>query len=157
MTSKTGELKLKDHNLNLAIRPIFDISGAKQITDSTKIPSPLNCVDNNNYISPVYSCTATQNIYDFSKTFDQNYKDSVVASNTRRNIYLDGNRLLSFNGGHAQACDEIDVYSYYYKSIPSYVTHKSPTFDEISEQVKTMIAPNLPIDKNRFIDFISAK
>jgi len=157
VTSKTGELKLKDHNLNLAIRPIFDISGAKQITDSTKIPSPLNCVDNNNYISPVYSCTATQNIYDFSKTFDQNYKDSVVASNTRRNIYLDGNRLLSFNGGHAQACDEIDVYSYYYKSIPSYVTHKSPTFDEISEQVKTMIAPNLPIDKNRFIDFISAK
>ena len=157
LTSKTGELKLKDHNLNLAIRPIFDISGAKNISDGSKVPSPLNCTDNNTYMSPGYSCTATQSVYDFSKTFDQNYKDSVVATNARRNIYLDGNRLLSFNGWHSQPCDEIDVYSYYYKSIPSYVTHKSPTFDEISTQVKTMIAPNLPIDKNRFIDFISAK
>jgi hypothetical protein len=129
-------LKLKDHNLNLAIRPIFDIAGAKKITDASKVASPLNCTDSNNYISPVYSCTATQSIYDFSKTFVQNYKDSAITINNRRNIYLDGNRILSFNGGHGGSCDEIDVYGYYYKSIPSHITHKSPTFEEIDAQVK---------------------
>jgi hypothetical protein len=97
LTSETGELKLKDHNLNLAIRPIFDIAGAKKTTNSSKIPSPLNCEDNN-YISPVYSCTTEQSLYGFSPTFDENYKDSTTAVNTRRNIYLDANRILSFNG-----------------------------------------------------------
>lgn len=40
-----------------------------------------------------------------------------------------------------------------YKKIPSYVIHKSPTFSEIDAEIKNMVTPSLPIDKNRYIDF----
>jgi hypothetical protein len=45
--------------------------------------------------------------------------------------------------------------SYYYKLISSVIKHKSPTYDELVVQTKNMITPNLPVDKNRYIDFIS--
>lgn len=44
---------------------------------------------------------------------------------------------------------------YNYKSVPSYIKHKSPTSTEISSEVNSMIAPSLAIDKNRYIDFIN--
>jgi hypothetical protein len=47
--------------------------------------------------------------------------------------------------------------NYAFKKVTSYITHKSPTYEEIDAQVKAMVAPNLPIDKERYIDFISAK
>ncbi len=43
-----------------------------------------------------------------------------------------------------------------YKAIPSYIEHKSPTTGELWDQTKAMISPNLPIDRNRYIDFIGA-
>jgi hypothetical protein len=42
-----------------------------------------------------------------------------------------------------------------YKSIPSDIEHKSPTSIELSLQTSSMIAPNLPIDKDRYIDFMA--
>ncbi len=45
---------------------------------------------------------------------------------------------------------------YYFKSINSYLEHKSPTIDEVNAQLSSFITPNLPIDKDRYIDFISA-
>jgi hypothetical protein len=35
--------------------------------------------------------------------------------------------------------------------------HKSPTIEEINEELKLKITPNLGIDKDRYIDFVSAK
>jgi hypothetical protein len=32
--------------------------------------------------------------------------------------------------------------------------HKSPTADELQKQTKYMITPNLPIDKDRYVDFM---
>jgi len=33
--------------------------------------------------------------------------------------------------------------------------HKSPTTYELNEEIKAKITPNLPIDKDRYIDFFS--
>ena len=48
------------------------------------------------------------------------------------------------------------IKSYSYKAIPSFIEHKSPTTDELWKQTNSMVSPNLPIDKNRYIDFIGA-
>lgn len=48
------------------------------------------------------------------------------------------------------------IKTYNFKKIDSSVTHKSPTSPELSAQVQYMASPNLPIDKDRYIDFISA-
>jgi hypothetical protein len=45
-------------------------------------------------------------------------------------------------------------YRYEFKTIPSYMFHKSPTADELINQIKNPIAPNLPIDRDRYVDFI---
>ena len=45
---------------------------------------------------------------------------------------------------------------YYYKKIDSFVKHKSPNSDEIKQQIIAMTTPSLPIDRDRYIDFISA-
>ena len=52
--------------------------------------------------------------------------------------------------------DREHKYRYDYKTIPSYVKHISPTFEELNIQLNSKITPNLWIDKNRYIDFISA-
>ena len=44
----------------------------------------------------------------------------------------------------------------FFKEIPSYITHKSPTFEELDIQIKNMLTPSLPIDKDRYIDFKSS-
>lgn len=150
-------MRLKSHNTRLAIRPLFDIGGAKIIADSSKVPSPLACVNQNNYIQPSYACNATQSLYNFSQTFDENYKQSDTRINLRRNIFLNEQKIIAFNGGHGGSCDEIDVYSYHYKTIPSRMAHVSPSFEEIDGQIQNMVAPNLPIDAVRYVDFISAR
>jgi len=45
------------------------------------------------------------------------------------------------------------LYEISFKSIPTYVTHKSPTSDELKIQINNMVTPNLPIDKDRYIDY----
>lgn len=51
----------------------------------------------------------------------------------------------------------IHSYTYDFKSVPSWVEHKSPTKDEILAQSKSMITPSLPADRDRYVDFVSAK
>lgn len=45
---------------------------------------------------------------------------------------------------------------YNFKKISSFVEHKSPSYDELNDQSNYMVSPNLPIDKDRYIDFIAA-
>ena len=49
-------------------------------------------------------------------------------------------------------CEEI----YRYRSIDSVIHHKSPTPKDISDQSQKLATENLPIDKNRYVDFIRA-
>lgn len=43
-----------------------------------------------------------------------------------------------------------------FKKIPSYIEHKSPWADDLKSQTKVMSTPNMPIDRDRYIDFIWA-
>ena len=159
-------VELKWHDYKWSITPIFDIWGAKKITDSSKISSPLNCLENNyilaqgnsigwdwkcaaNYRIPTFwpwinwSCTTNNNwwkTYNFINSFEDNY------INTSGKIYLDWKQIINFWN-----------VTFQYKSIASYVEHKSPTAEELKKQIDTMSTESLPVDKNRYVDFISAK
>ncbi len=47
--------------------------------------------------------------------------------------------------------------TYSYKKVLSVIEHKSPTDQEYGEELKNFITPSLPVDKDRYVDFISAK
>ncbi|EKE27248.1 MAG: hypothetical protein ACD_3C00233G0001 [uncultured bacterium (gcode 4)] len=47
--------------------------------------------------------------------------------------------------------------NYHYKRLLWIVEHKSPNNDEYWSQLKNMSTPSLPVDRNRYVDFTSAK
>jgi hypothetical protein len=44
-----------------------------------------------------------------------------------------------------------------FKIIPSHIVHKSPDSKELYSEIESTVTPDLPIDKIRYIDFISTK
>ena len=160
--AKTGEMILKSgFDEKWALVPLFDIKGSKSIND-TNIweTSYLNCLDNNYYLSRInrfednwirswyvettyqtpifwspinWTCNTVNSKSSYSKTFDQLFAEWKCSGLT----CIDGNKTSNF------------------KIIPSHVIHKSPTSNELSWQIQLWITPSLPIDKNRYIDFMA--
>jgi len=65
------------------------------------------------------------------------------------NILLSSNNNLEWNWWI--------IHKYDYKTIKKpYVFHKSPTNEELSKQIESMVTPSLPVDKDRYIDFLQA-
>jgi hypothetical protein len=44
---------------------------------------------------------------------------------------------------------------YKFKKISSVIEHKSPTQEELITQIKNQKTPNLPIDTDRYVDFVT--
>lgn len=91
---------------------------------------------------------------EFYKTFNKNNNTCVISK-----INLDKKDVKTSN----YYCrtywdnDETPIYkNYNFTKIKSYIKHKSPTSSELKDQVQNMITPSLPIDKDRYIDFIWA-
>lgn len=163
--SNISNLTLKNHDLKSWIVPLFDIAWSKEIKDNSKILSPLNCLENNliltnkneysntkgcyvsynvpiNWTSPInWNCSTNNSKYSNNFNFESIYQN--LPSNSCLN--LDGVKI-TWN------C----VNQYNFKTIGSYITHKSPTSDELKKQVNSLETPNLPLDKDRYIDFIWA-
>jgi len=205
-----------------AIIPLYDIDWSKEISDSTKIPSPYFCVDNNylladkweytwfdsmfientyriptywtNWLlsktqSPGWQCITDTNLnktFVNNKTFEQNYldiksDDYFIDSCRKIRFFLDGKEINELKKWFLQPscwddwvclCDAYTVtdadwnttttnssrqtYTYNYKTIDSFIKHKSPTSTELTAQLKSMVAPSLAVDKDRYIDFIAA-
>ncbi len=78
---------------------------------------------------------------------------------TVHSLVLDGGEVLKSGGW----CDSVDGgyvridKTYSYKKVLSVIEHKSPTDHEYGEQLKNFLTPSLPADKDRYVDFISAK
>lgn len=92
-------------------------------------------------------------VIDLSKNFSENYKTISASSCDLSIINLNSTEVKKIDWW--SNCENDYTYTYNYKSIPSYIIHKSPTSDEISSQVKSWVAKNLPIDKDRYIDYLS--
>jgi len=184
------ELRLSTHDLNSSIVPLFDILWSKKVEDSSKNPSPLDCLNNNFLVSeeqgynwswfcntsyqlPInwktaknWNCSTTNKKNEFKKDFVTMYKEAYweICSDTKKRLFLNSNLIKETTRPVFDILDPLNnclitqkyEKNYYFKNIPSYIEHKSPTFEELWAQMKKPITPNLPIDKNRYIDFIWA-
>jgi hypothetical protein len=199
-----GWLTLKSSDLKWAIVPLYDIEWSKKVTDDLKVPSPLNCLENN-YLKKLekgtnsmgvcwniyeagvstwwsweWKCTTDSNSLansiNFSHSFEDNYKNfpisvtypsswsspiPIVTSNDceKYTLYLDWSPIntIDHSSKSAVPCDQETNNDFYYKTIDSYIEHKSPTAEILAGQTRNMISQDLPVDRDRYIDFISAK
>ena len=171
---KTGIFKLWITNSKQAIEPLFDINWSKKDENWTEY-SPLDCFNNNLLLDekrewmldPLYiwdgssyvcynsyklwnpniwtithtnwSCKHDNTIwkYDFPYRFEDYYK---------KYPHID-----------KEDGDFLTIHNVIFKKIPSYIIHKSPTSKELYSEIKNTVTPDLPIDKVRYIDFISAR
>ncbi|MDD5769409.1 MAG: hypothetical protein PHE25_00425 [Candidatus Gracilibacteria bacterium] len=91
------------------------------------------------------------------KTYSNNNCEVYTTGGSNGSINSEENGLGGgFGGGGTTTTQTQTVKTLNFHKISSYITHKSPTADELIKQTKYMVSPNLPIDKDRYIDFISA-
>lgn len=224
-----SSLELWPRNLQRATRSLFDILGSKEIDDSTKIPSPLDCFQDGvsllTYNEQYYTyscwdgetcdgCRVERNIplswnnieYYTQFTFGawSRWIENRPVGTTSLSRYCAANNsvlttptsfdtLFAQNWGGwltfgwtcliqdlrlwwnslktqrvAQQCEsDWDGWStcqpcgptttYNFQSIPSYIVHTSPTDEEFALISQNLSTPSLPVDKNRYIDFIGAR
>ena len=189
-------IELKSSNLDRAIRPIFDIKWAKKTQDETKVPTPLDCFENNYLLSyseryeqddssdssswicvpdlvlPInwraawnWDCGSINRSNNFDLSFDENLQRISTMSmwNSCDIVFMriGSKNVMRIQWSWTSSSDDDSCYPkttwYFYKAIPSFIEHKAPTAEALGKQTSAMISPNLPINKDRYIDFISAK
>jgi len=75
-------------------------------------------------------------------------------------VYLNGKMVTSYSNycsSEEGGGGSMIINTYRYKSVPSLIQHTSPTDDEFEAQKSNITTPSMPIDSNRYVDFISAK
>jgi len=215
-------------DLKGSIRPVYDVLWSKEIDDGTKIPSPVDCIqegvmihtyntyvhsydtgwedgetryicrmafdlplrawDTVKYYSVYGSQSAVEGIEDrpvattstsrfcaadnIKTTPAQDFSSIVwsglaIEACTRKTATLWWTVVASWVDPNINAstgwredsqpvCPVKYSKNYDYKAIPSYILHTSPTNEEFGLQTQALFTPSLPIDKNRYIDFIGA-
>lgn len=158
LSSTSGDMwALGPVNAANAIVPAYDIIGGKKILDATKNPDPRLCFENN-LLLPVNKCDGINKKLYYPYNFENAYKNLWTPGSNlcgENKIYLDGEKIKTYTNATCGSVDW-DSYTIAFHKISSYITHKSPTHDEIVAQNKYMVAPNLAVDKDRYIDFIAA-
>jgi hypothetical protein len=76
-------------------------------------------------------------------------EEKMFLMNKTPNTYNPANTLFNCYG-------QSDIVNYFYKEIPSYVEHKAPEPYDLYKQIQHKVTPNLPIDRDRYIDFMGA-
>lgn len=170
--------KLKSKDITNAVVPIYDILGSLKSTDTTKNPDPRNCFNNNFILTEPnnISCSSINSKLNYSYDFDYTYKNFPTLSVLpceEHYLNLDWVSVKTYsNTDCASTSSTTDNWDwttttttstqtpttkiYNFHKIASYIKHKSPTSDELYKQTQYMLTPNLPIDKDRYIDFIAA-
>ncbi|MCP4523052.1 MAG: hypothetical protein GY828_02425, partial [Candidatus Gracilibacteria bacterium] len=170
--SKKGKLTLREGaNKKGALVPLFDIKGSVNVNkdEDAKSSSYLQCLENNYYLDKVNRFIPND---DYEKgTFGQgkvivDYRIPLNGSSpinwtcktsnrkaghiyeTYDSLYLDGNCRIE------EKC-QTGNRDIYFKTIESLYEHKSPTAEEIGLEIASGITPALPIDRNRYADFMA--
>ncbi len=124
------------------------------------------CEDNKIYLDWVlvkswrYEQLTFTNDYDYtSEVFDEDLWENVFLTTTFSwdTYECDGYYITDPDWNvvdNSLSLREINTYRY--KSIPSYIMHKSPEPEDLTTQLDVKVTPSLPVDKDRYIDFIAA-
>ena len=149
-----------------AVVPLFNINWSKQTSWLDKVPNPHLCFDNNFILEKEITETSRYELFGTWWTcrtdnrqmwFDWNH----IELNTKPwecdlKVYLDWELVKEFKKFPRKEDEAVCEEIYRYRSIDSVIHHKSPTPKDISDQSQKLATENLPIDKNRYVDFIRA-
>lgn len=132
----------------------------------------------NSYSVPVngnpainWNCSTTNKKFPYTYSFDETYKMFPVFPNLaceENYLLLDGKVVKTHivacgewwsgwgNSGESWTQTGSTINNYNFHKISSWIEHKAPNNQDVYKQAQYMISPNLPIDKDRYIDFIAA-
>ncbi|MCK9272556.1 hypothetical protein M0P65_03345 [Candidatus Gracilibacteria bacterium] len=151
---------------------VFDVSGKVIETLSPKSCINFNFIQTSGFGSvegstvddtPIYDCITNKTTYNYGNSFESLLKKEgggAIYYNEQslpHNIYvnLDGEEKFT-NLGAPECRTRVESY-YSFKKISGFVEHKSPTDAEYGATLGSMMSISLASDKNRYIDFVSAK
>lgn len=131
-------------------------------TDNTNLNNTFNTRFEDFYKNSIVSgisnvndsyCASTDERWLLTEFKDNNTSYNINKYYTKKVYSLSSTwSLLDFT------CEKAWLYKEYnFKYIPSYITHKSPTAPELQWEIKAATTQSLPVDKDRYIDFIWAK
>lgn len=160
--SEGWELILKPgFDENGALIPLFDIKGSKSINNTwIKEPSYLDCLNSNYYLTQI-----NQFNDNWSRTgwVETTYQTPIYGSPINWTC-----KTVNPKNGYNKSYDSLYLEwkcswfncvdgrkSINFKVIPSYVEHKAPNTNAISKQIQAWVTPSLPIDRDRYIDFMA--
>jgi len=140
-TSKISlwDISLKDHDNNKSVLPLFDILWSKKTIDQSKNPSPKNCLESN-FIKT----------YEYYNNYFSYWEYDVLDQHNRYRWNNWSNCTVNTN---LSWYDKTKVS--WYTTISSFMEHKSPTTNELRAESTNLITQNLPIDKDRYVDFFA--
>lgn len=111
------------------------------------------------YSDTKFSTFANVNVAKSSCTVNTAY---IYVDWVKKEIYAESEYCPTYNcwgwwEGDSDTCKPtVTKYENNFKAIPSIIEHKSPTIDELKEIIDAKITNAVPIDKNRYVDFVSA-
>ncbi len=158
----TSGLQLKEHDLNGSIQPLFDLVGSRAVDNTDNNPSYLDCFDNNFFVSREYTLsgdnTSSRQDRFTTLTYGLPISGNSAVNWSCKTVSKKYDYTRKYNDLNAEwkCSDEICVdwkNKIFFKKIPSYIEHKSPTVDELKIEIESGITPSLPIDRDRYIDF----
>ncbi len=160
--------KLSWNDLKKATESLFDNKWSVSNTPWIKNPDPRLCFDLNFILSDNINCSTVNNNFKNDWYFEKAYKNWTILPSRdceTHTIFLDWKNIKTQD---IEWCDIISDSEWnilweekkstkyiHYKLIDSHIIHKSPTAKELKDQISHMATPNLQIDRDRYIDYIS--
>jgi hypothetical protein len=171
--SDATKFLLKTHRYDLFVSPAFDIGGSREITPGGDLPiqTANDCRKIRKWIADGTKCTTDTESTSVAILNYEDYLQNGFPSEacTIHTLSLNGSAVKSQGsycedagvsgggeGATTSSAIRIDK-TYSYKTIPSIIEHKSPTDAEFGAEAKNFVTPSLPADRDRYVDFISAK
>lgn len=173
-----GEVALKSHVYKGFVKPLYDIAGSRELESASPLHRaiPEDCLVNNMLLQPYvetdvdgiqtswpretngsrFSCTTVHRSLSPYGDYAAYSKNLPAESCTLSKLELDG-KIVKQSGSF---CDEA-VGTINYEKIYSFKTlsgnvmeHKSPTDEEYGIELKEMVTPSLPSDRDRYVDYL---
>jgi hypothetical protein len=140
-------------------------------TDTLAYPTEWNVPGGNcgqgraSTTTPRYTCSTGHTI-GTSLAYATEVSTFTTRVCTVGSLYVDGIKIKTANnpcietigtGEESTTVDNTKYIDQYYHTIPSSVYHKSPDDAEYLAAKNTGITPSLPVDKNRYLEFLTPK
>lgn len=178
---KTGEIALKSHVYNGFVKPIYDIAGSRELesTSPLHVATPFDCLETDMLLQPYtetdldgmetrwppekngsdFSCITAHKSLSLYGDYYMYSKNLPSETCTLSKLELDG-KVVKQSGNFCDEAAGVVNYEkiYSFKTLSGNIMeHKSPTDEEYGIELKELVTPSLPSDRDRYVDYLDKK